>query len=176
MKYLLIVIVVLSLCAGAMAEQTTLSLDRCVILNSSNRQNSDSKVAIHFILPQELQGRDIIFAELSFSLPALRLHADSLFLIGFYPLLADWSEGDISYDGSEALTDSMTAAVNTAQLADSTSINFDLTFYIKDIVDGHRTNFGLIGKANLLGNENIRLPDALNNRIRNQATLRVIYK
>lgn len=176
MRYLLIAIVVLALSAGVMAEQITLSLDRCVVLNNSNRQDADSKVAIHFVLPQELQGRDIVYAELLFSLPSMRLRADSLLLIRFYPLLTEWSESDINYDGSEAFTDSMTAAVNTVQLADSSSLNFDLTFYIKDIVDGQRSNLGLIAKANLLGSENIRLPDGLNNRIRNQARLKIVYR
>lgn len=176
MKYLLIILAVLVLGTGAMAEQISFGIDRCVVLNSVNHQDTNSKVAIHFNLPPELRGRDVVFAELSFSLPAMRLSADSLLLIRFYPLLADWSENNLNYDGSQAITDSLTAGVNTAQLADSNLFSFDLTFFIKDIVDGHRDNFGLIALTSLLGNDFVRLPEGIRQRLVNGLRIKVVYQ
>jgi hypothetical protein len=176
MRYLLIVLAILASNKNALSDQITIGLDRCVVINTSTHQNGDSKVAVHFDLPRELSEKEIVFAELSFSLPSMRLQADSLLLIRFFPLLAEWTEGDINYDGSGAFTDRVTAGGYSTPHADSNSFNFDLTFYIKDIVDGQRNNFGLVGKANLLGNDIIRLPDNLNSFVRNRARLKIIYR
>ena len=175
MRYLAIAMIVLALASLAWGAEDTLSLDRCVVLNSSSHQDAESKVAIHFAIPEELNGKEIIYAEMFFDLPAFRLHEDSLFEIRFYPLLAEWSENDLTFDNCEAITDSMSAGLFTVKLADTNSFHFDLTSYIREAVEGDRENFGLIGQADLLGDANLRLPGNLNDRIRNVARIRVIY-
>jgi hypothetical protein len=176
MRYILIAIAILFLPVIILAGQITFNLDRCVVLNSLSHQDADSKVAIHFALPDDLTGKEIMYAELTFSLPSFRLQADSLFEIRFYPLLAEWSEGDISFDNSEAITDSMGAGLFTVKLADTNSFHFDFTEYIREAVERTRDNFGLIGQTDLLGDTSVRLPDNLNIPIRAQAQIRVMYK
>jgi hypothetical protein len=158
------------------AEEITISLDRCLILNSSHDRTADSKIALQFALPETLNGREIVFAELSFTLPAMRLQADSMFEIRFMPLLTEWSENDLTYDNSEAITDSMSAGISTLKLANLNQFHFDLTPYVREAVEETRSNFGLIGRADLLGDAYIRLPGNLNVPIWDQARIRVVYK
>lgn len=176
MRYIIIALAILAMPFSAMSAQITFNLDRCVVLNSLSHQDADSKVALHFTLPEELSRKEVMYAELVFDLPEMRLGLDSLFEIMLFPLLSNWSENEISYDNSEAITDSMSSGAYTVKLADSNSFRIDMTNYLRETVEGERQNFGVIGVADLLGDGNLKLSENLAGHIRDIARIRVIYK
>jgi hypothetical protein len=121
-------------------------------------------------------GKEIIYAELKGKLSVHNNGLDSLFELRFYPFNAEWREGVYGYQNIDVITDSMTAGVYTIRLGDSSAFNVDVTSFVREIALRERSNFGLIGTADLLGDSNIRLPDALGERLRDIIKLRVIYK
>ncbi len=176
MRLFLFTMILLVLPGLALTAEDTLSLDRCVILNRAGHQEAESKIAIHFALPEELNDKEIMYAELYFDLPPFRLQSDSLFEIRVYPILAEWSEGNIGYSTSESITDSISVGANYLQLRDSTHFQIDLTSYVRGVIEGERQNFGLIGLTDLFGNANLRLPDGLSGQLRQLARIRVVYQ
>jgi len=176
MRYLMICIVVLALCSPGNAAEVTFGLDRCVVLNSPSDAGAETKLALHFALPEELDSAEVIYAELFFTLPPMRLREDSLFEIRLYPLLAEWQEDGIDYDESEAITDSMDACVYTIRLGDINDIKLDVTSFLQQVIGVERQNFGLMALFDLLGDANIRLPESLYLPIREQARIKVVYK
>lgn len=176
MKYVLIFVAILSLPIIASAAEDTLILDRCVILNSEDNQAAESKIALHFPLPEDLTGKEIQYAELSFQLPSMSLDIDSLYEITFCPCLANWSDDDITYDNSQTLTDSLSSGSFIKKLGDENELHVDLTQYLVQVNEGQRQNYGLIGLTDLLGDGNLRLPDNLGETLRGQARIRVVYK
>ena len=68
------------------------------------------------------------------------------------------------------------AGTYTVKLADSNAYHIDITSYVMEIAGGGRDNFGLVGTAELLGNDNLRLPEGLGSNLRNEARIMVIYK
>jgi len=176
MRYFMIGIAVLAYCATGIAAEVTFNLDRCVILNSNSDTRAETKIALHFALPQELDSAEVIYAELFFTLPPMRLVEDSLFELRLYPLLAEWQEDGIDYDESETITDSMDACVYTVRLGNINDIKLDLTSFLQQVIGVERQNFGLIAVADLLGDASLRLPESLHLPIREQARVKLIYK
>jgi hypothetical protein len=175
MRYLMIIIAVLALSLSAFAAEVNIGVDRCVILNSAD-DSAPSKIAVSFTLPDSLMGKEIVYAELGTWLTLHHNGPDSLFELRFYPILAEWSEGQYDYEEIEAITDSMSAGVYTIRLGDSSTFHVDLTGFIMQLSQRERTNYGLIATADLLGDGNIRLPEALGERLRNRLMVRLIYK
>lgn len=175
MRCLFVIVAVLALSWGATAAEINIGVDRCVILNSAD-DSAPSKIAVSFTLPDSLMGKEIVYAELGTWLTLHHDGPDSLFELRFYPLSSEWSEGQYDYEDIEAITDSMSAGVYTIRLGDSSTFHVDLTNFVMQLAQRGRTNYGLIATADLLGDDNIRLPEALGERLRNRLMVRLIYK
>jgi hypothetical protein len=161
---------------GVFAADTSINMNRCAVFNDTTDSRVPSKIGLSFILPDSLMGKEIIYAELKGKLSVHHNGLDSLFELRIYPLISAWPEGVFSYQDAESISDSMSAGVCTIRLGDSVAFNIDVTSFVREIALRERSNFGLIGTADLLGDSNIRLPDALGERLRDIIKLRVIYK
>jgi hypothetical protein len=176
MRYLAAVVLLIALPAIALSSEITFGLDRCVVLNSQIDQSAESNIAFHFTLPEELSGTEIMYAELYFTVPAVELGSDSLYMLRLVPFLTEWSENGITYENCSSIVDSIGVGVFTIQLADTNAFHIDFTQYVKEVVEGNRENFGVIGQADLLGDNNLRLPESLANELLAQARIKVIYQ
>lgn len=162
--------------ASALAAEITVSLDRCAVLNDPNDNSAESKVALHFALPDEVVGQEIIYAELYAPVRLQNQETDLMFELILFPLLSDWTENNIDYENSEAITDSLSAGAYTVSLGSQNEFRLDITSYIMATAAGERTNYGLVATADLLGDDNIRLPENLGLAIKEAAKLKIIYK
>jgi hypothetical protein len=176
MRYLTVIIAVLAFFAGAFAAEINIGLDRCVILNDSTDISTPTKVALSFTLPDSLMDREIVYAELRGWLSLHHNGSDSLFELRFYPILGDWSEGQYDYQNIEAITDSLSVGLYTIRQGDSSAFHVDLTGFVMQLAQSERTNYGLIGTADLIGDANLRLPERLGARLRDLLRIRIIYK
>jgi hypothetical protein len=157
----------------ANAEEINISLDRCAILNS-NDDSPQGKIALHFPLPDSME--EVFFAEIIISLPVQPQGGDSLLELHLFPLLVDWQENDIDFDGSASITDSMSTGSSMIKLGGNRQFHIDITPYIKDIMADSRANYGFMVLPELLGGQNISIPDNQDTPIRNSATVRIIYR
>ncbi len=176
MRFITIIVALAILAPASRAAEITVNLDRCVVLNSNNDRTAESRVALHFDLPPELVGKEVIFAELYFELPIQPLRSDSLFELRFASFSAEWWENTIDYDNSIEIADSIGVGCHTAVLGINNLFQIDLTDYLMAIVEGNRLNYGLLASADLLGDLNIRLQDNLGPVIRQAARVRIVYR
>ena len=161
---------------AAMAAEVRIGLDRLAILNDQDDMNAESKLALHFALPQDVVQKEIVYAEMIISVPVAPVESDSLYELLFFPLLSDWREDNIDYDGCEGMTDSILVGSFMVKLGESDEFRIDVTPFVKEVVVGERTNHGLIAMADLLGDRNLKIPDNLYGPMRSAARVKIVYK
>ena len=159
-----------------MAAEVTVGLDRLAVLNSQQDLNAESKLALRFVVPDEISQREIRYAELVLEIPVAPLREDSLFELSLFSLLAVWEEDNIDFESSEAITDSILIGTYIVHLGESEVFRIDITPYVKELASGARSNFGLIAIADLLGDRNLRVPGNFADAIRQSAAVRIVYK
>jgi len=176
MKSLMILLMTLLVAVPAFGAEVTVGLDRCVVLNDSNDNSAESRFAFSFTLPDEVSGKEIIYSEIYLPLAIQNRDSEQHYEFILFPLTSPWSENEISYDNSEAITDSLSVGAYTVTLESTNNFHIDITSFVLELSAGTRTNHGLIGYADLLGDDNIRLPENLGQAIINNAAVRIIYR
>jgi len=158
------------------AAETSVGLDRCVVLNDATNQSAESMAAIYFDVPDSLLGKEILYAELAFPLSIQALNDSSLYEFMVFPATSQWSEQTINYEEAIELADSLMTGAYTIKLTDQAEFHIDITNFVSEIAREVRSNYGLIVVADLLGDNNIRLPSNTGNAIKNNASVRIVYK
>ena len=176
MKKVLLIMVLGLIPALTVAGEISLNLDRCAVLNDSADQAAESKIALHFAIPDSLTGRHIYYAELVISAPIQPSSEDSLFELLVFPLTSEWGQEDIDYEASEAITDSVLIGTKMVKLGDSHEFHIDIAPFVHDILAGSRPNHGLIAIADLLGDRNLQIPGNLNGPLRDATRVRIVYR
>ncbi len=176
MRYLVILLTIVMVSPAVYGTETTATLDRCVVLNAENDATAESKIPIHFAVPNEVVGKELIYAELHIPVAISNQEGSSLFELKLYPALSDWSEAEIDFDTAGDVADTISAGSFTVSLADSNDFHIDITPFVREVVAEERSNYGLIAVGDLLGESNLQLPEALGRSIKNLATVRIVYK
>ncbi len=176
MRYFTIVLMLLAVSPGLYAAETSVGLDRCVVLNDQTNQDAESAVAMHFTLPNAVTDKEILYAEINFSFSFQTPHQNSLYEFMMYPAVEEWSEETIVFGDIEEIADSLMTGAYTIRLGETNEFHIDITNYVRETVEGERTNYGLIAMTDLLGDSNLRLPGNLGGIIKNAASVRIVYK
>jgi len=176
MRSLIILSMILTITVSAIGAEVTVGLDRCVVLNSSNDNTAESRFAFSFTLPNEISGKEIIYSEIYVPVAIQNRDPGLHYEFILFPLTSNWSENEIDYENSQAITDSLSLGAYTVTLESSNEFHIDITSFVSELASGERTNYGLIGQADLLGDANIRLPEDLGQAIVNNAEVRIIIK
>ncbi len=176
MKSLIVSSMILMMAPLAFGAEVSVGLDRCVVMNASNDNSAESRFAFSFALPDEVAGKEIIYAEIHMPLAIQNQDSDLLYEFILFPLTSEWSENDIDFENSEAITDSLSVGAYTVTLESANDFHIDIMSFILELAAGDRTNYGLIAYGDLLGDINIRLPGNLGRVIENNAVVRIVYK
>jgi hypothetical protein len=176
MRYLIVITILLAISPVLYAAETSVSLDRCVVLNDSEDETAESMVAMHFNLPEVVSGKEILYVELNFSFSLQNQNDSPLYEFMMFPATGAWSEETIDYDEAVDLADSLMTGAYTIRLGNSNEFHIDITNYIFEIVKEERTNYGLITITDLLGDDNLQLPTNIGSAIKNNAGVRIVYK
>lgn len=176
MRYIVILMIIAALGTMAYAEETSVGLDRCVVLNHPTNQSAESMAAMYFDIPDSLLGKEILYVELSFSFSLQGQNDSSLYEFMMYPAIDEWSEETIDYEEATDLADSLMTGSYTIRLTNQNEFHIDITNFVYEIVEEERTNYGLIVFADLLGDDNLRLPTNTGNAIKNSASVRIVFK
>lgn len=176
MRYLVILLTILMASPAVYGTETTVTLDRCVVLNAENDATVESKIPMHFALPNEVVGKELIYAELHIAVAIGGQESSSLFELKLFAALSDWSEAEIDFDTAGDIADTISAGSFTVSLADSNDFHIDITPFVRELVAEERSNYGLIAIGDLLGESNLQLPEALGQSIKNSARVKIVYK
>lgn len=176
MRIFIIPLLVLFSATTVIGAEVTTSLDRCVILNDAGDNSVESIMALHFNLPNVLTEKEIVSAEIYFPLTISSPSEGPLYEFRLFPAFSDWTEGGIDFREADGIADSLSVGAYTVQLADSNDFHIDITSFVIDLHEGELTNYGLIARGELLGDDNIQLSENLNQCIKTNATVKIVYK
>jgi hypothetical protein len=166
----------MAICPVLYGAETSVGLDRCVVLNHPTNQSTESIAAMYFDIPNSVSEKDILYVELSFSFSLQGQNDSSLYEFMMYPATSTWSEETIDYEEAEDLADSLMTGAYTIKLTNQNEFHIDITNFVFEVVEGERTNYGLIAITDLLGDDNLQLPENTGNSIKNSASVRIVYK
>jgi hypothetical protein len=93
-----------------------------------------------------------------------------------YPATSVWSEETIDYDEAEGLADSLMIGAYTIRLSNQNVFHIDITNFVLEVMEEERTNYGLIAITDLLGDDNFQLSSNIGSTIKNNASVRIVYK
>lgn len=170
------ILMALAVSAPAFSGEISLSLDRCQIINDQDDNTQPSKLLIHFALPEEVMGKEVFYAKFMTSFALRNVGRDSLLELRFCPLLSAPPDDAPDYQSLEAITDSMSAGSFICRIGNAARFEVYITEFVREVAEGVRPNYGLVGAFDLLGGANIIIPGNLSGPIRDQARIRVIYK
>jgi len=176
MKRFMIILAALAISSLAAADEISFNLDRCVMIDIPGDQISTPRLALDFDIPSELDNQEIMYAELTFTIPALRLRSDSLLEICLFPFFSEWSEDDIDNMDLEAVTDSMNAGCFTVKMEEANRFQIDLTSFFRSVIEGEIPNYGFIAIPELLNAPSIEFPEVLDEQLLDLAVVKVVYK
>ena len=176
MRSLIIISIILTIAIPAVAAEISVGLDRCVILNAENDDTAESKFAFSFTLPDEIANKEIIYSEVFVPLAVQNPDSGSHYEFILFPLTLNWSENEIDYESSGAITDSLSVGAYTVTLESTNEFHIDITSFVMNLCMGERNNYGLIGYADLLGDGSIRLSESIGEAMRNAAIVRIVYR
>jgi len=176
MKSLIIISIILAMAISAIGAEITVGLDRCVVLNDQNDNTAESRFPISFTLPDEITGKEIIYSEICIPLAMQNRDAGLHYEFILFPLTSNWSENEIDYENSEAISDSLSVGAYTVTLESTNEFHIDISSFVSSLCAGERINYGLIGYADLLGDGNIRLSENIGEAMRNAAIVRIVYR
>lgn len=176
MRYFAVILILLATGPVLFAAESSVGLDRCVVLNDANNPNAKSIVAMYFDLPKGFSEKEVVYAELSFTFSLQSKNDSSLCEVMMFPATRRWFDEAIDYGRAAGLADNPMAGSNTIRLRDSNEFHVDITNYIVEVVEKKRVNYGLIAVADLLGDENLYLSADIGSVIQKSANLKIIYK
>jgi hypothetical protein len=176
MRYTFLAILIILLPLVAISAEINIPLDQVSIVNPPVERPGDSKIALQFTLPKAISDKEIAYAELSLSIQAEPAGSDSLLELQVFSLTSDWNPENLSYENSEQITDTVLVGSSLIKLGGKADFRIDITSYLKEVNEGHKSNFGLIALADLLGDSNIRISDNNNGLIRNASGVKIVYK
>jgi len=176
MRYITVITILLAIRPVLYGAETSVGLDRCVVLNHPTNQSAESMAAIYFDIPDSLLGKEVLYVELYFSFSLQGQNDSSLYEFMMFPATDEWSEETIDYEEAVDSADSLMAGSYTVRLTDQNEFHIDITNFVFEVVEEERTNYGLIAFTDLLGDDNLQLSGSIGSTIENNATIKIIYK
>jgi hypothetical protein len=166
------------------AEEITVNLDRVslIVPEQEDYLENSSRIAIHFTMREEINGKDIIFAELCIPLNfgEFNIEGDSLLEIGAFDITTDWTEGNTDWDtpwsnpGGDI--DTLSSYTYSIMMGQSDDVHMDITRFVRSVVENGRNNYGLMLIPFKYDQPIFHIYEDVDTQIRNSAEVRVTFK
>jgi len=184
MRILNILLILALACSIVSAGEVTVDLDRVALLVPSPQDANEysSRIAIHFTLPDEVEGSDIIYAELHVPLDFSGFEIEGNLILEFqaHNITTDWTEENADSDGHWSEPggdiDTLTFYTYTITIDGEADVFMDVTKFVRPIVESGSDNFGMMLIPIKHGRLVFHIPQRLITYFRNSAQLRVVYK
>ena len=182
---LLNILLILTLAfSTATAGEVTVSLDRLAFIAPPPQDAGEygSRIALHFSLPDDIAGSDIIYAELQIPLDFSNVEIEGALILEFqaHNITSDWTEQNTDWDnpwtepGGDI--DTLTFYTYTITMDGETDVFMDVTKFVNPIVENNTDNFGLMFIPVKHDLPVFHIPQRLIEYFRNSAQVKVIYK
>jgi len=151
MKALSTLVIVALICSFALADEATVNLDRLAFLVPPHNQQDEfsSRVAIHFSLPEEVVGKNIIYAELHVALDFsdFQIVGDSILELEGRNITSDWSDqanwnNPWTEPGGDL--DTLSFYSYSLKISPESEMFMDVSQFVKSVAEDGQTNYGLM--------------------------------
>jgi|WetSurMetagenome_2_1015567.scaffolds.fasta_scaffold110283_1 hypothetical protein len=176
MKRIIFSIIILAFSQAIFAGEITLPLESCVVVNTNDDSSAPTRLVIGFTLPEELTGKEVLFAEISGSFPINESINETNAELRLCPLLQLPPVGRFDYYSLGNLTDSMSVGECIFGLAARSTFNAFITDFIREVALSERPNYGLVAEVSVIGERPYKLPELVRESIIRNTTIRIEYK
>ncbi len=166
------------------ADEINVDLDRVALIipDQEDWNEFSSRIAKHFSLPDEVNGKEIIFAELYISLDFGEYEAvgDSILEIEAFDITTDWAEENTDWDtpwsdpGGDI--DTLSSYTYSIMIGQSESVYMDVTRFVRSLVEDEQENFGLMLIPYKYDQPIFHIYGDIDTQIRGSAEVRLTFK
>lgn len=184
MRVLNILLILVLGVASANAEEITVNLDQVALLipDQEDWNEYSSRIAIHFTLPEEVAGKEIIYTELfiPLSFADAVIVGDSVLEIQAFNIATDWTEENASWDypwtepGGDI--DSLSSYSFAIKMKVSEDVHLDVSRFVRSVVEDGQFNYGLMLIPLKYDQPVFHFYSNIDSWIRNVAEVRLTYK
>ncbi|MCP4581492.1 MAG: DNRLRE domain-containing protein [candidate division Zixibacteria bacterium] len=179
------IILAITLCVSpAFAGEATVDLDKVAMLTPTGGDASlyGPRVALHFSLPEVVDGGEIVSAELymPIDLSNVEVEGETILEVMAQNITAGWTEQNASWANpwteSGGDLDSLSFYSYTINITDDEVIRLDLTEFVRSIVQDDADNYGLMLMPFKHDQEIFELPQNTAAVIKNAAQLNIVFE
>ena len=166
------------------AEEITVNLDRVALIlpDQEDYLEYSSRIAIHFTLPDEINSKEIIYAELYIPLNfgEFETVGDSILEIEAFDITTDWAEENTDWDspwsdpGGDI--DTLFSYTYSIMIGQSEDVYMDITRFVRNVVEEDQDNYGLMLIPFKYDQSVFHIYEGVDTQIRNSAEVRLTYK
>lgn len=166
------------------AEEITVNLDQVALIlpDQEDYLEYSSRIAIHFTLPDEINSKEIIYAELYIPLNfgEFETVGDSLLEIEAFDITTDWNEKNTDWDspwsdpGGDI--DTLSSYTYSIMIGQSEDVYMDITRFVRSLVEDEQENFGLMLIPYKYDQPIFHIYGDIDTQIRGSAEMRLTFK
>lgn len=184
MRVLNILLILALVITSVMAEEAIIELDRVALIvpEQEDWNEYSSRIAIHFTMPEEINGKDIIFVELYIPLNfgEFDVVGDSLLEIEAFDITTDWAEENTDWDtpwsepGGDI--DTLSSYTYSTMIGQSENVYMDVTRFVRSVLEDGHSNYGLMLIPFKYDQPVFHIYQNVDAQIRGSAEVRLTYK
>ena len=182
-RLLKILLILTLVCSVATAGEVIVGLDRLAFITPPPQDADEysSRIALHFSLPDEISGSDVIYAELQIPLDFSNIQIEGALILEFqaHNITSDWTEQNADWDspwtepGGDI--DTLTFYTYTITMDGETDVFMDVTKFVRPVVENNTDNFGLMFIPVKHDLPVYHIPQGLISYFQNSAQVKIIY-
>ena len=180
MRTIIPILIILVFAASVIAEEAIVDISRLTLLNPPQNENDieSSRIAVYFNLPEILDGKDIIFAEITASLDFgnIDIAGETKFELQAYNITEDWSADNPTWNTMADDIDTLSFYTYTFDMSAESAVHMDVTEFVKGIIEGDADNFGLMLIPHKLDQWAFQINRRIVSQIQEHARLRLVYQ
>ena len=179
MKVILVSIMILIATTIVSANDISLNVERITLLTPpvNDLSTESSRIALFFEIPDSLDSRHIVYAEIvtELDLSYLDIEGISTIELEAFNIISDWNEGD-SWNSLADNIDTLSFYSYTFETGDDSQVFMDITPFIKGITAGDNANFGLMLIPNKLDQIAFQINEGTLVQLRNNAKIKIVFQ
>jgi hypothetical protein len=178
-----ILLIVLLGFSPAIAGEVTVDVDRLALLEPAqdDYDSLSSRIAIHFNIPDSLEGKKVIYAELLIPLnfSNIDIVGERILELQAHNITSEWDGNagwNAPWENAGGDIDTLSFYTYTLKMEGETSVYMDVTHFVKPIIESNTDNFGLM-LIPIKHDQNVfHIYRGVYNQIANSARLKIKYR
>jgi len=179
MRTIIISILMLAMCSLAIAQDSvTVNVSQIAFLTppAGTTDTLSGRIAIQFAIPEAIEGKMIIYAEMlgSLDFSSMSLDDEAMMDLQARGIAVAWDAEDATWSNLANQMDTLNFSSDTFYMTDSTELHMDVTPFIQTIADGGQ-NYGMMLIPYQFYELSVQFPQAIVNQFASNARIHIEY-